>query len=81
MTLYDSCDNILTEEVDAAEEIDHVNHALGAFSYLSWSFRRVREQMDQREQKNTWKINTNDRKEKMGRSESPCLMSGGFQRP
>ena len=29
-TLYDHCDNIVTQETDAAKEIDHVNHALGA---------------------------------------------------
>ena len=34
-TLYDQCDNIVTEETDTANEIDHVNHALGACGYPS----------------------------------------------
>ena len=29
--------NIVTEEADAAEEINHVNHACGECGYLSWS--------------------------------------------
>ena len=60
--LYDLCDNIVTEEADAAEEIDHVKHALGASGYPSGSFKIVREQMDQQERKNNRKINKKDSK-------------------
>ena len=55
-TLYEQCDNIVTEEVDAAKEIDRVNRALGACSYLSWSVKRVKEHMKQGERKNNRKI-------------------------
>ena len=41
--MYDHCDNIVTEEADATKWIAHVNCALGTCSYLSWSFKRVRE--------------------------------------
>ena len=34
-TLYDLCDNIVTEEADVAKEITHVNHALSACGYPS----------------------------------------------
>ena len=44
-TLYDHCDNIVTEEADAAKEIDHVNRALGTCSYPSWFFKTVRVQL------------------------------------
>ena len=57
-TLYDCCDNIFTEEADVAKEITHVNHALDACSYPSWSFKRVREQMDQQE------LNKNEKNKK-----------------
>ena len=53
---------IVTEEVDAAKEIYHVKCCLGACSYPSWSFKKVKKQMDQRE--NNWKINKQDSKNK-----------------
>ena len=34
-TLYDPSDNNVTQEADAAKEIDYVNRALGACGYLS----------------------------------------------
>ena len=49
-TLYDWCDNIVTEEVDAAEEIIHVDKALERCGYPKWSFRRVRESIDKKKQ-------------------------------
>ena len=62
--LYDCYDNIVTEEVDATKEIAHVNHALGACSYPSWSFKWVSEQLDQWEMKKDLKINKKDSKDK-----------------
>ena len=52
---------IATEEVDATKEITHVNRALGACSYPTWSFKRVREQLDQQELKMNLKINKNSK--------------------
>ena len=46
-----------------AKEITHVNHVLVACSYPSWSFKRVKEQMDHWELKKNLKINK-DSKEK-----------------
>ena len=59
--LYDRCDNIVTEEADAVEEIDHVNHALEVCGYPSWSFKRVRKQMDLHEQKDSRKSAKKDK--------------------
>ena len=59
-TLYTVVTNIVTEEVDATKEIEHVNCALGACGYPSLSFKRVREQMDQWEWKNNQKITKKD---------------------
>ena len=78
--MYDHSDNIVTQEVDAAEEIAHVNHALGACGYPSWSFKIVREQLDQRELKKNLKINKNKVNRRAPRAELLCLMSGVFQR-
>ena len=58
-TLYDRCDNIVTEKADVAKVIDNVNRALGACGYPSWSFKKV----DQREQKNNRKT-SKDSKDK-----------------
>ena len=44
-------DNIITVEADATKETAHVNRALGACGYPSWSFNRVWEELDQRELK------------------------------
>ena len=63
-TLCNHYDNIVTEEVDATKEIAHVNHALGACSYLSWSIKRVRKQLDQWDLKKNLKINKKDSKDK-----------------
>ena len=46
------------------KEINHVNSALGACGYPSWSFKRMREQMDQREQENNMNISKMDSKDK-----------------
>ena len=56
LTLYDFCDNNVTAEADAAKEIDHVNHAFGACSYLSWSFKsegpmRVENQLEEQQER------------------------------
>ena len=50
--------------MDAGKEIDHVNRDLGACSYLRWSFKRVREQLDQQEWKHNGKIIKKDSKYK-----------------
>ena len=42
----------------------HVNHAVSACGYPSWSFKRVREQLEQWKLKKTLKINKKDGKEK-----------------
>ena len=44
-TLYDWCDNIVTEEADAAAEIIHVDKALGRYGCP-----RVRESMNKKKQ-------------------------------
>ena len=50
MNFYDRCDNIVTEEADAAAEIIHVEKALKRCGYPKWSFRKVRESMDKKRQ-------------------------------
>ena len=40
-TLYDRCDNIVTDPMDAKAELEHVNQALGKCEYPSWTFKKV----------------------------------------
>ena len=47
-TLYDRCDNIVTDPKDAKLEVQHVNQALGKCGYPSWTFKKVRQQLDKR---------------------------------
>ena len=49
-TLYDWCNNIITEEADAVTEITHVEKALKRCGYPKWSFQRVMESMDKKKQ-------------------------------
>ena len=80
-TLYNHCDNIVTEEANATKEIAHGNHALGACSYPSWSFKRVREQWHQWELKRTWRRTRRPVQLRALRPDSLCFISGVFQRP
>ena len=66
-TLYDRCDNIVTEKADAARD-----------GYLNWSFKRVREQMDQWERKNNRKISKIDSKDKSTKTSHSALRQVGF---
>ena len=74
-TLYDQCDNIVTEEVDAAKEITHVDHALCACGCPSWSFKIVREQLDQQELQKKLEVTKKDSAEKSTkvRVTQPCF--------
>ena len=49
-TLYDRCDNIVTDEADTAAEITHVDKALDRCGYPTWSFRQVRESIEKKKQ-------------------------------
>ena len=45
-TLYERSDNIITDEKDRQEEIQHINKALQNCGYPPWAFRQVRESLD-----------------------------------
>ena len=79
-TLYDHCD-IVTEEADVTLEIVYVKYALGSCGYPSWSFKRVREQLDQQEMKNNLKINKKDSKDKSTKTRVTLPYVKVFQRP
>ncbi len=67
-TLYDRCNNIVTEEEDKIEEEGKVKEAMMVCGYPEWSFDRVREKMEKgKEQKKTKsKKKDNSSEEKKG---------------
>ena len=58
-----------------------MNHALRACGYPSWSFKRVREQLDQWELKNNLKINKKDSKDKRTKIRVSALCQDCFSSP
>ena len=47
-TLYNWCNNIVTDPSDTVKEITHVNQALSKFWYPEWAFKKVQQQLDQK---------------------------------
>ena len=47
-TLYDRCNNIVTELADTVKEITNVNQALSKCGYPEWAFNKVKQQLDQK---------------------------------
>ena len=45
-TLYERCENVVTEEEDRKEEVKHVDRALETCGYPRWTFKEVRKRLD-----------------------------------
>ena len=50
-TLYDRCENIVTETEDAAKEMEHIDQALGRCGYPKWSFEMVKKKKQEKKSK------------------------------
>ena len=50
-TLYERADNIITDPKEAENEVVHVNKALQKCGYPKWTFRKVRRDLDTREER------------------------------
>ena len=46
--LYDKCNNIVTDLADTVKEITHVNQALSKYEFPEWTFKKVKQQFDQK---------------------------------
>ena len=62
-TLYERADNIVTEQEDTIEEIQHVNKALSTCGYPKWTFKQVRSELETREERKAMKKKDKNRKD------------------
>ena len=45
MTLFNRCDNVVTEEEDRRQEDEHITSTLKQCSYPAWSIRKAKKDM------------------------------------
>ena len=45
MTLFNKCDNVVTEEQDRRQEEEHITSALKQCSYPAWNIRKAKKDM------------------------------------
>ena len=72
-TIYDRCDNIVTDPKDAKLEVQHINQALGKCGYPSWTFKKVQQQLDK--WNSTPKKPKNKKDTDKKKEESPIMIS------
>ena len=72
-TLYDWCDNIVTDPEDAKAEVEHVNSALEKCGYPSWTFKKVQQQLDK--QNSTHKKPKNKKDADKKEEKSPIMVT------